>query len=88
MCSWSAGQVFGDYARIYCAPQASTRLRPVLLQMVQASAAVAPGSSLTLAQRLCQGMIDYTKSQMVASVQLWFDAQFASMNALGASINY
>lgn len=88
MCSGSSGQVFGDYARIYCVPEASTRLRPVLLRMIQASAAPTEGSSLNSAQRLCQGMIDYTKSQMVAAVQPWFDAQFASMDALGASVDY
>ena len=88
MCSGSAGRVFGDYARLYCVPQASTRLRPVLLQMIQASQAPPIGQGLTASQALCQNMLDYTKASMVGSVQPWFDAQFASMNALGSSLDY
>ena len=88
MCSGSAGQVFGDYARAYCVPQASTRLRPVLLQMIQASDVVASGPGFNSAQQLCHNMISYTKSEMVASVQPWFNAQFASLDALGSSIDY
>ena len=88
MCTGTAGKVFGDYAMAYCVPQASTSLRPVLLQMIQASSATPVGNALPQSQALCQDMINYTKAQLVAAVQPWFDAQFASMNALGASLDY
>ena len=83
-----AGKVFGDYAMAYCVPQAPTSLRPILLQMIQASSATPVGNALPQSQALCQDMINYTKAQLVAAVQPWFDAQFASMNALGASLDY
>ena len=88
MCTGTAGKVFGDYAMAYCVPQASTSLRPVLLQMIQASSATPVGNALPQSQALCQDMINDTKAQLMAAVQPWFDAQFASMNALGASLDY
>jgi hypothetical protein len=88
MCSGSSGKVFGDYAMANCVPQASTRLRPTLIYMVQSSRFVPTGEGTTLASTLCKKMLDYTKSEMVGSVQPWFDAQFASMNALAASLDY
>ena len=87
MCSGSAGKVFGDYARLNCLPQASTRLRPVLLQMIQASA-VPTGQGQTAAQALCQQMLDYTRTSVVASVQPWFDAQFSGLDAMADSVDY
>jgi hypothetical protein len=88
MCSGSAGKVFGDYAMSNCVPQASTRLRPTLIYMVQSSRFVPSGEGLTQASVLCKKMIDYTKSEIVGSVQPWFDAQYASMNALASSLDY
>ena len=87
MCSGSAGKVFGDFAMANCVPQASTRLRPTLIYMVQSSR-VPTGEGATMASALCSKMLDYTKSDMVASVQPWFDAQFASMDALASSLDY
>lgn len=88
MCSGSAGKVFGDYAMANCVPQASTRLRPTLIYMVQSSAYVPTGDRVSAASTLCKKMLDFTKSEMVGSVQPWFDAQFASMNAMAASLDY
>ena len=87
MCSGSAGRVFGDYAMQNCVPQASTRLRPVLLGMIQ-SATIPNGQGFTAGQALCRGMINYTKTQLVSSLQPWFDAEFASMDALASSFDY
>ena len=88
MCSGSTGKVFGEYAMANCVPQASTRLRPMLIQMVQSSAYIPSGDRVTPASALCRKMLDFTKSEMVGSVQPWFDAQFASMNALSSSVDY
>ena len=89
MCSGSAGKVFGDYAMANCVSQASTSLRPVLIDMIQSAAAsTAKSVGDTPATALCSDMIAYTKSSMVASVQPWFDAQFASMDALASSLDY
>ncbi len=33
-------------------------------------------------------MLDYTKSEITGSAQPWFNAQFASMDALASSLNY
>ena len=57
-----AGKVFGDYAMAYCVPQAPTSLRPILLQMIQASSATPVGNALPQSQALCQDMINYTKA--------------------------
>lgn len=86
MCSGSSGRVFGDYARINCIPQASTTLRPVLLEMIQSSNRVT--SSTTAAQALCQTMLSYTRTQLVDSMQPWFDSQERSLDALAASVDY
>ena len=88
MCSGSAGKVFGDYAMANCVPQASTRLQPTLIYMVQSSNYVPTGDRATPTSVLCQKMLDYTKSEIVGSVQPWFDAQFASMDALASSLDY
>lgn len=88
MCSGSAGKVFGDYAMANCVPQASTRLRPTLIYMVQSSNYVPTGDGTATTSALCQNMLDFTKSEIVGSVQPWFDAQFASMDALSASLDY
>ena len=88
MCSGSAGKVFGDYAMANCVPQASTRLQPTLVYMVQSSNYVPSGDGATSTSILCQKMLDYTKSEIVGSVQPWFDAQFASMDALASSLDY
>jgi hypothetical protein len=89
MCSGSTGKVFGDYAMMNCVPQASTRLRPTLIYMVQSSkfeSEMAGEGDTT--SGLCTKMLDYTKSEMVGTVQPWFDAQFASMDALASSLDY
>lgn len=87
MCSGSAGQGFVAYAMSNCLSQASTTLRPVLLQMIQAAqSTVTIGSSP--AQQLCRNMIDYTNSSLVDVVQPWFTAQYASLDALAASLDY
>lgn len=86
MCKGSAGKVFGDYAMTNCVPQASTRLRPTLIYMVQSSNYISTGEPQ--ASTLCTKMLAYTKSEIVGSVQPWFDAQFASMDALAASLDY
>lgn len=86
MCSGSAGRVFGDYAKINCIPQASTTLRPVLLEMIQSSNRVT--HSKTAAQALCQTMLSYTRTQLVDSMQPWFDSQERSLDALAASVDY
>ena len=89
MCTGSSGKVFAEYAKANCVSQASTRLRPVLLEMIQAASGTAAKSvGDTPATALCNNMITYTKSSMVAAVQPWFDAQFASMNALASSLDY
>ena len=89
MCSGSSGKVFGDYAMVNCVPQASTRLRPVLLQMIQTASTLIPtGIGDSPSFQLCKEMIDYTKTSLVSSVQPWFDAQFSSMNALASSVDY
>jgi hypothetical protein len=88
MCSGSSGKVFGDYAMSNCVPQASTRLRPTLIFMIQSSSFVPSGLESAPAVTLCKKMLEYTKSEMVGSVQPWFDAQFASMNAFAASLDY
>ncbi len=86
MCSGSSGRVFGDYARINCIPQASTTLRPVLLEMIQLANKLT--FSTTAAQVLCSNMLTYTRSKLVASMQQWFDAQEKSLDALAASVDY
>lgn len=86
MCSGSSGRVFGDYARINCIPQASTTLRPVLLEMIQSSNRVT--YSTTAAQALCQSMLSYTRMHLVDSMQPWFDSQEKSLDALAASVDY
>jgi hypothetical protein len=88
MCSGTAGKVFGDYAMSNCVPQASTRLRPTLIYMIQSARFMPSGDGSTPASTLCKKMLAYTKSEIVGSVQPWFDAQFASMNALAASLDY
>ena len=88
MCKGSAGKVFGEYAMTNCVPQASTRLRPTLIYMVQSSNYVEAGEAANQASALCTKMLAYTKSEIVGSVQPWFDAQFASMDALAASLDY
>ena len=86
MCSGSSGRVFGDYARINCLPQASTTLKPILLEMIQSSGRVS--STTTAAQALCQRMLSYTREQLVGSMQPWFDAQEQSLDALASSVDY
>jgi hypothetical protein len=88
MCSGSAGKVFGDYAMANCVPQASTRQRPVLIQMVQSLRSSIPTGpkAVPASVTLCRNMLALTKKSMTDSVQPWFDAQFASMDALGASL--
>ena len=89
MCSGSGGKVFGDYAILNCVPQASTSMRPTLVQMVQSlRSGPALGSDAPLPTQLCQNMLAFTKKSMVNSVQPWFDAQFASMDALGSSLDF
>ena len=86
MCSGTSGKVFGEYAMTNCVPQAPTSLRPVLVEMLQSvrdSSGITPRPAL-----LCQSMIDLTRRTVTASVQPWFDAQFASMDALGASLDF
>ena len=61
MCTSTAGKAFADHAMAYCFPQASTSLRPVLLQMIQATSATLVGNALPQSQALCQDMINYTK---------------------------
>jgi len=86
MCSGSSGRAFGDYAKINCIPQASTTLRPVLLEMIQSSGRTA--SATTAAQALCSTMLSYTRTSLVSSMQPWFDSQEASLDALAASVDY
>jgi hypothetical protein len=86
MCSGSAGRVFGDYARINCIPQASTTLKPILLEMIQSAGRVT--STTTASQALCQTMLSYTRTQLVGSMQPWFDAQEQSLDALASSVDY
>ena len=90
MCSNSAGKVFGEYAMKVCVPKASARLRPILLEMVQASkdAVLIAGTLTRGANPICQRMLAYTKTQVTNSVEPWFDAQFKSMDALAASLDY
>jgi hypothetical protein len=90
MCTESAGKVLGEHAMLNCVPRASTKLRPVLLEMVQASRdQVTYDGGLTRgANPLCTSMLDYTKSKVVDSVQPWFDAQYKSLDSLAASADY
>ena len=88
MCGGAAGKVFGDYAMLNCVPQASTRMRPVLIQMVQSLRTSIPTDTTPLSTTLCKNMLALTKNSVVNSVQPWFDAQFASMDALGSSLDY
>ena len=87
MCSGASGKVFGEYAMANCVPQASTTLKPVLLGMIQASSALT-GDGITPAQALCKNMISYTRKQLVDSIQPWFETQYASLDALAASVDY
>ena len=84
MCHGTQGKTFAQYALQNCVPQASTALRPTLLQMIQASSSV----SSNQAQALCTSMISLTKSELTGSFQPWFDAQYLSLNALAASVDY
>lgn len=87
MCSGSAGKRFGAYAMQNCLPQASTTLRPVLLEMIQAASQPVVGG-MAPAQMLCKSMIDYTNASLVNTVQPWFQSQYASLDALSASVDY
>ena len=86
MCAGTEGKVFAEHALQTCVPQASTALRPQLLKLIQAASSTM--GSDTQAQVLCASMIQMTKADLAGSIQPWFDAQYASLNALADSVDY
>lgn len=82
VCKDSVGHVVGAYVRDNCISTAPKTMVPVVLGMVSAS----EGNGMD--SLLCPAVIEYTRNNMVASMTPWFGAVYASLDALGDSIDY
>ena len=88
MCRDSEGSVVTAYARAHCVPSAPPSLRPLLLGMISAAEDAVSRNPLMTADLLCPAVISHTRKVLSGSVEPWFAAVYASLEALADSVDY
>lgn len=83
VCKDSAGHNAAKYAREHCIWRAPKSMQPTLYGMVAASEGLIGGDAL-----LCPAVIAYTRRQLESTMSPYFETVFASLDALGDSVDY